>query len=288
MVTVYWELLNNRICVWYRSCKNVAKTHLTGFEGDVEAERAQAPIGMGRQAWNAKIYSLNLLRWTPKESFLRLQIYCYNLEKKNLVTVTHIKISDGNKFEYFFMAIGSAVQAFQRCLHPIIIIDSAHLIGKYFCTMLLAIGMEGLIVNSDDEVVAFYSNNRVKKFFKKPSNEKSQVSDAKGSFDGKSISEEKKVKRKEIKCEDAKIEKKLKGDSGFDFHYSNGADRMANDCMLQKRDEKKNRVKDESYYVERLEEVRAKEKGMSLVASGMDEEEGTYQIWSSSFDDEEM
>lgn len=44
---------------------------------------------------------------------------------------------------------------------------------------------------------------------------------------------------------------------------------MANDFMLRKKDEKKNRVKDEAYYVERLKEVRAKAKGMPFVAKGM-------------------
>nr|KAJ0221395.1 hypothetical protein LSAT_V11C200099080 [Lactuca sativa] len=78
-----------------------------------------------------------------KESFLRLPIYCYNLEKKNLGAVSHIKTSDENKFEYFFMAIVCTVRAFQRCLHPIIIINGAHLKGKYFCTMFLTVGMDG-------------------------------------------------------------------------------------------------------------------------------------------------
>ena len=51
--------------------------------------------------------------------------------------------------------------------------------------------------------------------------------------------------------------------------------------MLRKRDEKKNKVKYEAYYMERLEEVREKAKGLSLVAKGADEEDGTYQILSS-------
>lgn len=85
---------------------------------------------------------------------------------------------------------------------------------------------EGLIVNSDDEAIAFYSNNRVKKFFKKPFNVKSRASDTKGSFVGKSVSEEKKVKKNEVKSEETNLEKKLKGDSIFDFNYCNGANHM--------------------------------------------------------------
>nr|KAJ0192005.1 hypothetical protein LSAT_V11C800417250 [Lactuca sativa] len=36
-----------------------------------------------------------------------------------------------------------SVRAFQICLHPIIIIDGAHLKRKYLGTMFLAIGMDG-------------------------------------------------------------------------------------------------------------------------------------------------
>ena len=40
--------------------------------------------------------------------------------------------------------------------------------------------------------------------------------------------------------------------------------------------------------MERLEEFRANTKGVSLVAKGSGEEDGTYQIWSSTSNDEEM
>ena len=49
-------------------------------------------------------------------------------------------------------------------------------------------------------------------------------------------------------------------------------------------------MKNEAYYAEKLEEVREMAKSLSLVARGENEEEesGTYQIWSSGSDDEEM
>ena len=40
--------------------------------------------------------------------------------------------------------------------------------------------------------------------------------------------------------------------------------------------------------MEKLEELRAKAKNLSLVAHGEQEEDCTYQIWSSGSDDEEM
>ena len=46
---------------------------------------------------------------------------------------------------------------------------------------------EGFIMNTDDEAIAFYSNNKVKKFFKKPFNPKLKISDEKGTSVNKAI-----------------------------------------------------------------------------------------------------
>ena len=43
----------------------------------------------------------------------------------------------------------------------------------------------------------------------------------KGSSSEKNVNEEKRVEKKEMKTDEAKIEKKIKGDSGFDYHYCN-------------------------------------------------------------------
>ncbi|CAI9260610.1 unnamed protein product [Lactuca saligna] len=55
MPPVYWASLNNQICMRYRGRKNIAKTRLTGFEGDVEATRAQAHVGMDLHRWSDAI-----------------------------------------------------------------------------------------------------------------------------------------------------------------------------------------------------------------------------------------
>lgn len=47
-------------------------------------------------------------------------------------------------------------------------------------------------------------------------------------------------------------------------------------------------MKDEAYYAKRLEEVLTQTNNLSLMAKGGDKNEGTYQIWSSGSDDEEM
>ncbi|XP_052627452.1 uncharacterized protein LOC128134082 [Lactuca sativa] len=140
---------------------------------------------------------------------------------------------------------------------------------------------EGFLLNSDDEAVAFYSNNRVKKFFKKPFNPKGKKNELKGNSTKSGEEEKKKFEKSEKKDEkmkEFKGEKKLKGDYGIDCHYCNGSNHFAVDCMLRKKEEKKNKNKDEAYYVEKLEEVHEKAKSLSLVArrESEDEESGTY------------
>ena len=49
------------------------------------------------------------------------------------------------------------------------------------------------------------------------------------------------MEKKHVKVEDAKMEKNLKDDSGFDCHYCNRANHMESDCMLKKSDEKKSK-----------------------------------------------
>ena len=61
-------------------------------------------------------------------------------------------------------------------------------------------------MNFDDEAIAFYSNNRVNKFFKKPFNPKVKQSDVKGSFINKSLGvEKKKFEKNDVNATEAKI-----------------------------------------------------------------------------------
>jgi len=123
---------------------------------------------------------------------------------------------------------------------------------------------EGFLMNSDDEAVAFYSNNRVKKFFKKPFNPKNNSSDSKGSFENKNrVDEKKKEVKTDSKSEMGQMKKMLKGDTGINCHYCYGANHLAVDCLLRKKEEKKNKTKDEAYYTEKLEEVKKKAKNLS-------------------------
>ncbi|KAM0019757.1 putative MULE transposase domain-containing protein [Helianthus debilis subsp. tardiflorus] len=94
------------------------------------------------QAWRGKCHALELLQGTSRDSFAELPIYCYNLERANPGTVTHIWIDDESWFEMVFVAIGAAVRSFMPNLRPVIIIDAAHLKGEFKGTLFLAVGMD--------------------------------------------------------------------------------------------------------------------------------------------------
>ncbi|KAI3510835.1 hypothetical protein L1887_17972 [Cichorium endivia] len=80
--------------------------------------------------------------------------------------------------------------------------------------------------------------------------------------------------------------KKITGDSWYDCNYCHGKNHFAKDCMLRKQNEKKPQVKDEAYYARKLEEARVKTKDLALMAA--DDRQGSYQVWSSDSEDEEV
>ncbi|KAE8668752.1 Serine carboxypeptidase 1 [Hibiscus syriacus] len=94
------------------------------------------------QAWRAKCYALELLRGSPEASFAQLPAYCHNLKLKNPGSVTHIKTDRDGRFELLFIAIGAAIRSFITCMRPVIIVDGAHLKGRYLGVNLLAVAMD--------------------------------------------------------------------------------------------------------------------------------------------------
>ncbi|XP_021985233.2 uncharacterized protein LOC110881204 [Helianthus annuus] len=95
------------------------------------------------QAWRGKSLALELLQGSSRESFAELPLYCYNLERANPGSVTHIKTDHERRFEMVFVAIGAAIRTFICNLRPVVIIDAAHLKGEFKGTLFLAVGMDG-------------------------------------------------------------------------------------------------------------------------------------------------
>ncbi|XP_023729493.1 uncharacterized protein LOC111877202 [Lactuca sativa] len=80
---------------------------------------------------------------TLKESFSKLPVYFHNLKKHNPGTVAYIKTGLEDRFDHRFFAIGCEVRAFRECCRKVIIMDGAHLKGKYKGTILHEVAMDG-------------------------------------------------------------------------------------------------------------------------------------------------
>ncbi|GJX02081.1 transposase, MuDR, MULE transposase domain protein [Tanacetum coccineum] len=96
-----------------------------------------------QQALIGKDYGIQQIRGSPYESFEMLSYYCHNLERKNQVTVTHIKTDEKGVFKMLFIAIGALIRTFLNCLRRLLIIDATHLKGLYKGTNLVDVGMDG-------------------------------------------------------------------------------------------------------------------------------------------------
>nr|GFB61477.1 transposase, MuDR, MULE transposase domain protein [Tanacetum cinerariifolium] len=96
-----------------------------------------------KQASRAKNVALEYISGCPVASFAHLPYYCHNLELTNDGTVTHIETDDEDHFKMVFIAFGVVIQSFKYHMQPLIIIDAAHLKGRYEGTNLLAVGMDG-------------------------------------------------------------------------------------------------------------------------------------------------
>lgn len=77
------------------------------------------------------------------------------------------------------------------------------------------------------------------------------------------------------------FEKKLVGDSRYDYTYYNGKNHMSSVSMLTRKNEKQEKVKVEAYYAQKKKVIKAKMKNMALVATRDKSNDDTYQIWAS-------
>ncbi|KAI3508867.1 hypothetical protein L1887_23887 [Cichorium endivia] len=99
-----------------------------------------------------------------------------------------------------------------------------------------------------------------------------------------------KPKEESYKKTKSEEEKKLLRDSDYDCHYCHGKNHFAKECLLRKQNEKKEQVKDEAYYAQKIEEPRKKDtsnaKPTFMVQE--DDEDGAVEVWSTDLEDEEL
>ncbi|GKA50908.1 transposase, MuDR, MULE transposase domain protein, partial [Tanacetum coccineum] len=142
--TRYDVICKNDDCNWKIISKPKFKDNTRIYKGKDIKQDIYTDINIDiscKQAWRAKNVALEYISGCPVTSFAQLPYYCHNLELTNDGTVTHIETDDEDRFKMVF--IGVVIRSFKYHMQPLIIIDAAHLKGRYEGTNLLAVGMDG-------------------------------------------------------------------------------------------------------------------------------------------------
>ncbi|XP_022147768.1 uncharacterized protein LOC111016623 [Momordica charantia] len=95
------------------------------------------------KAWRAKEVALDLLMGSPKKSYTLLRKYGEALKFVNPGTIFNLKLEDDKYFQYAFMALGCSIRGFRSCIRSVLVIDGAHLKGKYKGVILIASSVDG-------------------------------------------------------------------------------------------------------------------------------------------------
>ncbi|XP_021833424.1 uncharacterized protein LOC110773230 [Prunus avium] len=95
------------------------------------------------KAWKARELALLSIRGSAEETYYILAAYCYELERMNPGTKTHIQTDENNHFVYFFMAVGACIRGFRSSMRPVITVDATHLKSKYKGVMFVANAFDG-------------------------------------------------------------------------------------------------------------------------------------------------
>ncbi|KAL5582889.1 hypothetical protein UlMin_015331 [Ulmus minor] len=82
-------------------------------------------------AWRGRECAYDNLRLgTPEQSYKLLPGYLHMLMDTNPGSVVNLEVSNGNRFQYLFIAFAASIRGFSYCW-PVISIDATHLKGKY-------------------------------------------------------------------------------------------------------------------------------------------------------------
>ncbi|XP_020415435.1 uncharacterized protein LOC109947963 [Prunus persica] len=95
------------------------------------------------KAWKARELALLSIRGSAEEAYYILPAYCYELERMNPGTKTHIRTDENNHFVYLFMAVGACIRGFRSSMRPVIAVDATHLKSKYKGVMFVANAFDG-------------------------------------------------------------------------------------------------------------------------------------------------
>ncbi|XP_059277737.1 uncharacterized protein LOC132031877 [Lycium ferocissimum] len=88
--------------------------------------------------WKAGIIAKNWVRGTPEHGYGCLLAYSYMVESLNPGSRICIRLSDGNRFLYYFVSYAACIRGYTH-MRKVIAIDGTHLYGKYEGVLLSAV-----------------------------------------------------------------------------------------------------------------------------------------------------
>ncbi|XP_022157605.1 protein FAR1-RELATED SEQUENCE 4-like [Momordica charantia] len=92
------------------------------------------------KVWRSNEEALRLIRGDPTSSYGLLPAYGEALKIMNPSTIFEFELKDGKYFKYVFMALGQLIRGFLACIRPVLVVDGAHLKGKFRGVLLTAFG----------------------------------------------------------------------------------------------------------------------------------------------------
>lgn len=98
------------------------------------------------KAWRARELAMDMAKGSAAGSFRLLPTYFHMLEQANTGTITELQtevdVNGDERFKYCFVALGASVKGW-RFMRNVLIIDGAHLRGRYAGCLLTASAQDG-------------------------------------------------------------------------------------------------------------------------------------------------
>ncbi|CAH9131162.1 unnamed protein product [Cuscuta epithymum] len=94
-----------------------------------------------KKAWRGKEKALTSLTGTDFESYQKLPLLCYMIDKTNPDSLISLDTDAEGNFTYLFMSLGASRKGWAAC-RPVISVDGAHLKAKYKGTVLSACALD--------------------------------------------------------------------------------------------------------------------------------------------------
>ncbi|KAL0803144.1 hypothetical protein Bca101_058320 [Brassica carinata] len=141
-------------CHRQANAKCIGKMYVEGFSGgsDLKGIRPKHIMGCMRAVYEIEIgytkahgaleYAQDMVRGTHDSGYRDLPTYLYRIKEANPGTITEVELDTEKKFKYLFITFSACIKGFPF-MRRVIVIDGAHLSGKFRGVMLVAACQDG-------------------------------------------------------------------------------------------------------------------------------------------------